>query len=127
MDKQRIRPPRGPDPVGPYSPAIVFGDLVFVSGQGPMNPDTGQVEKGDVARQMKLTMANLRLLLEAAGSGLDRVLKTTVYLANMDDFAQMNELYRRYFSEPYPARTTVQAAGLPLGIAIEIEAIAARR
>jgi len=126
MDKQRIRPPRGPNPVGPYPPAIVFGDLVFVSGQGPMNPDTGQVEKGDIASQMKLAMENLRLLLEAAGSGLDRVLKTTVFLANMDDFAPMNELYRSYFSEPYPARTTVQAAGLPLGIAVEIEAVAAR-
>lgn len=127
MEKKAITPARGPKPVGPYSPAIAHGELVFVSGQGPMNPDTGQVEKGDVASEMKLAMENVRLLLEAAGSGLDRVLKTTVYLANMDDFARMNELYRTYFSEPYPARTTIQAGRLPMGINIEIEAIAALR
>src|SRR5512147_2067300 len=126
MDKQAVRPSRGPKPVGPYSPAITYGDLVFVSGQGPGNPDTGKIEKGDVASEMKIVMENLRLLLEAAGSGLDRVLKTTVYLANMDDFAKMNDLYKTYFSEPYPARTTIQAAGLPMGINVEIEAIAAR-
>ena len=127
MEKQPIRPARGPKPVGPYSPAIAYGDLVFVSGQGPGNPDTGKIEKGDVESEMKIVMENLRLLLEAAGSGLDRVLKTTVYLANMDDFARMNALYSTYFTEPYPARTTIQAARLPMGINVEIEAIAARR
>ncbi len=127
MEKQAVRPARGPKPVGPYSPAIVYGDLVFVSGQGPGNPDTGKIEKGDVASEMKIVMENLRLLLEAAGSGLDRVLKTTVYLANMDDFARMNDIYKTYFAEPYPARTTIQAARLPMGINVEIEAIAARR
>jgi len=127
MDKQAVRPSRGPKPVGPYSPAIVYGDFVFVSGQGPGNPDTGKIEKGDVASEMKIVMENLRLLLEAAGSGLDRVLKTTVFLADMDDFARMNDIYKTYFSEPYPARTTIQAARLPMGINVEIEAIAARR
>jgi 2-iminobutanoate/2-iminopropanoate deaminase len=127
MEKQAVRPARGPKPVGPYSPAIAYGDLVFVSGQGPGNPDTGKIEKGDVASEMKIVMENLRLLLEAAGSGLDRVLKTTVYLANMDDFARMNDIYKTYFSEPYPARTTIQAARLPMGINVEIEAIAARK
>ena len=127
MEKQQIRPARGPKPVGPYSPAIAYGDLVFVSGQGPGNPDTGKIEKGDVESEMKIVMENLRMLLEAAGSGLDRVLKTTVYLANMDDFARMNALYGTYFSEPYPARTTIQAARLPMGINIEIEAIAVKR
>jgi 2-iminobutanoate/2-iminopropanoate deaminase len=127
MDKQPVMPARGPRPVGPYSPAIAYGDLVFVSGQGPGNPDTGKIEKGDVASEMKIVMENLRLLLEAAGSGLDRVLKTTVFLANMDDFARMNDIYKTYFSEPYPARTTIQAARLPMGINVEIEAIAARR
>ncbi len=127
MEKQAVRPARGPRPVGPYSPAIVYGDLVFVSGQGPGNPDTGKIEKGDVASEMKIVMENLRLLLEAAGSGLDRVLKTTVFLANMDDFARMNDIYKTYFSDPYPARTTIQAARLPMGINVEIEAIAARR
>jgi 2-iminobutanoate/2-iminopropanoate deaminase len=124
MDKQAVKPTRGPRPVGPYSPAIVSGDLVFVSGQGPMNPDSGQLEKSDVGSEMKLVMENLRILLEAAGCTLDSIVKTTVYLADMDDFAKMNELYRTYFKEPYPARTTIQAARLPMGIKIEIEAIA---
>jgi 2-iminobutanoate/2-iminopropanoate deaminase len=126
MEKKAVFPARGPKPIGPYSPAISYGDLVFVSGQGPMNPDTGQVEKGDVESEMKIVMENVRLLLEAAGSSLDRVLKTTVYLADIEDFTRMNTLYRTYFAEPYPARTTIQAARLPLGIRIEIEAIASR-
>ena len=126
MNKKAVFPKRGPKPVGPYSPAIEFGDLVFVSGQGPMNPDSGQIEKGDVESEMKIAMENVRLLLEAAGSGMDRVLKTTVYLADMQDFTRMNALYKTYFTEPYPARTTIQAAALPLGIHIEIDVIAAR-
>jgi 2-iminobutanoate/2-iminopropanoate deaminase len=126
MEKKAVVPKRGPKPVGPYSPAVTYGELVFVSGQGPMNPDTGQVEKGDVSSEMKIVMENVRLLLEEAGSGLERVLKTTVYLADIEDFTRMNELYRAYFPEPYPARTTVQAK-LPLGINVEIEVIASRR
>ncbi len=127
MEKKAVVPARGPKPVGPYSPAIAYNGLVFVSGQGPMNPDTGQVEKGDVESEMKVAMENVRLLLEAAGSGLDRVLKTTVYLARMEDFSRMNALYKTYFTEPFPARTTIQAGALPLGIGIEIEVIAAQR
>ena len=126
MDKQAVTPERGPAPVGPYSPAITFGDFVFVSGQGPMNPDTGQAEKGDVIDEMKLAMENVRLLLEAAGSSLDQVLKVTVYLADMAEFGRMNEQYKTYFSKPYPARTTIQAGALPMGIRIEIDVIAAR-
>ncbi len=127
MEKKAVVPKRGPKPVGPYSPAVTYGELVFVSGQGPMNPDTGSVERGDVASEMKIVMENVRLLLEEAGSGLDRVLKTTVYLADMDDFSRMNELYKTYFTEPFPARTTIQAAKLPLGIKVEIDVIASRR
>jgi 2-iminobutanoate/2-iminopropanoate deaminase len=126
MKKKAVFPKRGPRPVGPYSPAIEYGDLVFVSGQGPMNPDTGQVEKGDVAGEMRIAMENVRLLLEAAGSSLDRVLKTTVYLADIGDFARMNELYKTYFTEPFPARTTIQAAALPLGIKFEIDVVASK-
>jgi 2-iminobutanoate/2-iminopropanoate deaminase len=127
MEKKAVIPKRGPRPVGPYSPAIAYGELVFVSGQGPMNPDTGNVERGDISSEMKIVMENVRLLLEEAGSGLERVLKTTVFLADIEDFARMNELYRAYFSEPFPARTTIQAAKLPLGIRVEVEVIAARR
>jgi 2-iminobutanoate/2-iminopropanoate deaminase len=126
MKKKAVFPTRGPKPVGPYSPAIVHGDLVFVSGQGPMNPDTGRVEKGDMEAEMKIAMENVRLLLEAAGSGMDRVLKTTVYLVDVEDFARMNALYKTYFTEPYPARTTIQAAALPLGIHFEIDVIATK-
>ena len=126
MKREAVRPARGPKPVGPYSPAILYNDLVFVSGQGPMNPDTGQVEKGDVTDEFRLALDNVRLLLEAAGSGLDRVLKVTLYLADMDDFPRVNEIYGAAFSEPYPARTTLQAARLPLGIHVELDVIAAR-
>jgi 2-iminobutanoate/2-iminopropanoate deaminase len=127
MERQAVRPARGPKPVGPYSPAIVYGDLVFVSGQGPMNPDTGQIERGDTVDEFRLAMGNVRLLLEEAGSGLGRVLKVTLYLADMDDFGRVNEAYGTFFDEPYPARTTIQAARLPLGIKVEVDVVAARR
>lgn len=126
MKRVAVCPDRGPKPVGPYSPAISYGDLVFVSGQGPMNPDTGQVERGDAVDEFRLAMGNVRLLLEAAGSSLDRVLKVTLYLVDIDDFARVNEVYRSFFSEPFPARTTIQAARLPLGISVEVDVIAAR-
>ena len=126
MKRVAVCPDRGPKPVGPYSPAVSYGDLVFVSGQGPMNPDTGQVERGDVVDEFRMAMGNVRLLLEAAGSGLDRVLKVTLYLADIEDFARVNEAYRSFFSEPFPARTTIQAARLPLGIRVEVDVVAAR-
>ena len=126
MQKKAVFPKRGPRPVGPYSPAVELGNLVFVSGQGPMNPDTGKVEVGDTVSEMKVAMENVRLLLEAAGSGMDRVVKTTVYLTDIQEFSRMNELYKTCFTEPYPARTTVQVAGLPLGIHFEIDAIASK-
>jgi len=91
-----------------------------------MNPDTGQVERGDVVDEFRMAMGNVRLLLEAAGSGLDRVLKVTLYLADIEDFARVNEAYRSFFSEPFPARTTIQAARLPLGIRVEVDVVAAR-
>ena len=126
MKRVAVCPDRGPKPVGPYSPAVSYGDLVFVSGQGPMNPDTGQVERGDVVDEFRMAMGNVRLLLEAAGSGLDRVLKVTLYLADIEDFARVNEAYRSFFSEPFPARTTIQAARLPLSIRVEVDVVAAR-
>jgi 2-iminobutanoate/2-iminopropanoate deaminase len=91
-----------------------------------MNPDTGQVERGDVVDEFRMAMGNVRLLLEAAGSGLDRVLKVTLYLADIEDFARVNEVYRSFFSEPFPARTTIQAGRLPLGIRVEVDVVAAR-
>jgi len=115
-----------PAPVGPYSQAIVHGDLVFASGQIPLDPATGELVDGEIEAQAERVIANLRAVLEAAGSSLDRVLRTTVYLVDLSLFPRVNAVYARHFTgEPTPARVTVQAAGLPLGAQIEIDAIAA--
>jgi 2-iminobutanoate/2-iminopropanoate deaminase len=124
---QVIESSAAPRPIGPYSQAIVLGDLVFCSGQGPMDPETEQLVQGGIAEQTERTLRNIGALLEAAGVGFGDVVKTTCYLRDMDDFRAFNEVYGRFFSPPYPARTTIQAARLPLDIAVEIEVIAARR
>jgi 2-iminobutanoate/2-iminopropanoate deaminase len=113
-----------PRPVGPYSPAVRAGEFLFISGQIPVDPLSGQLVEGDIGRQTARVMENLRLLLEAAGLSLDAVVRTTVYLADMADFEEMNAAYGRFFTEPYPARSTVQAARLPKDARIEIDAIA---
>lgn len=115
---------KGPKPVGPYSQAILEGDFIFVSGQGPINPGTGSLELGNARSETKRVFENMRAILEAAGSSLDRVVKCNVYLRDINDFAAMNEVYQTYFSAPFPARTTIQAGALPGGIAVEIECIA---
>ncbi len=115
---------QGPKPVGPYSQAIVEGDFIFVSGQGPINPGTGSLELGDVRSETKRVFENVRAILEAAGSSLGQVMKCNVYLRDIKDFAAMNEVYATFFSAPFPARTTIQAGALPGGIAVEIECIA---
>ena len=115
---------QGPKPVGPYSQAIVEGDFIFVSGQGPINPGTGSLELGDVRSETKRVFENLRAILEAAGSSLGQVMKCNVYLRDIKDFAAMNEVYVTFFSAPFPARTTIQAGALPGGIAVEIECMA---
>jgi 2-iminobutanoate/2-iminopropanoate deaminase len=121
-----INTEHAPRPVGPYSQAIIEGDFIFLAGQGPGNPVTGQLEYGDVASETRRTFENIKAVLEAAGSSLDKVVKCNVYLRDMKDFAAMNEVYATYFSAPYPARTTIQAGALPMGIAVEIECIAKR-
>ena len=113
-----------PKPMGPYSQAVIEGDLIFVAGQGPINPGTGSLELGDVRAETKRVFENLRAILQAAGSSLDHVVKCNVYLRDINDFAAMNEVYATYFAAPFPARTTIQAGGLPGGIAVEIECIA---
>ena len=115
---------KGPKPVGPYSQAIVEGDFLFVSGQGPINPVTNQLELGDARAETKRVFENIKAILTAAGSSLDQVMKCNVYLRDIKDFAAMNEVYQTYFSPPFPARTTIQAGALPGGIAVEIECIA---
>jgi 2-iminobutanoate/2-iminopropanoate deaminase len=126
MEKRVVRPPAGPPAKGPYSPAVVLGDLVFLSGQIPLDPQSGQVSRADIAEQAELVFQNVKFLLEEAGSSLSRVVKTTVYLADMNDFARVNEVYARHFGPDFPARTCIQAARLPLDVKIEVEVIAHR-
>ncbi len=109
---------------GPYSHAVKAGGFVFVSGMGPADPKTGEVRLGEIEAQVRLTLNNVRAVLEDAGASLQTVVKTTVYLRNMDDFARMNAVYAEYFGDAKPARTTIQAGRLPMDIGIEIDAIA---
>ncbi len=115
---------KAPKPMGPYSQAVLEGGFIFLAGQGPTNPQTGQLELGEVRSETKRTLENIRAILQAAGSSLDHVVKCNVYLRDINDFAAMNEVYETFFSKPYPARTTIQAGALPRGIAVEIECIA---
>jgi len=116
---------RGPKAIGPYSQAIKANGLVFLSGQIPLDPKTQQLVEGDIARQTERVLENLKGIVEAAGSSLSRAVKTTVYLADLADFAAMNEVYARYFPERPPARSTVQVARLPRDARVEIDLIAA--
>ncbi len=117
---------QAPQPVGPYSQAVIEGDFIFVAGQGPINPATNARELGDARSETKRVFANIRAILEGAGSSFDDVVKCTVYLRDINDFAAMNEVYATFFTAPFPARTTIQAGALPGGIAVEIECIAKR-
>lgn len=122
--KQIIKTDLAPQAIGPYSQAIKTGGLVFVSGQIPIDPSTGEFVSGGIEEQTEQVMKNLSAVLQAAGSGLERVVKTTVFLGDMQDFAAMNQVYGRFFATEPPARATVQAAGLPRNAKVEIEAIA---
>lgn len=124
MHKQAISSPKAAKPVGPYSAALRAGELLFVSGQVPLDPATGAMVAGDIAAQARRALENVGLLLSAAGLTFADVVRTTVFLADMNDFKAMNEVYATFFSEPYPARSTVQAARLPRDARIEIDAIA---
>ncbi len=122
---REVRTDRAPAPVGPYSQAVEDGGLVFVSGQIPLDPATGALVEGDIEAQTEQVLENLRAVLEAAGSALDRVLRTTVYLVDLGLFPRVNAVYARHFpSEPAPARATVGVAALPLGAQVEIDAVA---
>lgn len=123
--RQAVSTPAAPAAIGPYSQAIKAGSLLFVSGQIPIDPATGAMVDGDIAAQTHRVFQNLKAILEAAGASFDHVVRTTVYLADMGDFAAMNEVYGTYFSNPAPARATVQAARLPRDSRVEIDVIAA--
>lgn len=113
-----------PKAIGPYSQAVRIGNLLFCSGQIPLDPATGELVAGDIAAQTRRVFANLGAVLAEAGLGFEAVAKTTVYLADMKDFAAMNEVYATYFSQPAPARSTIQAAALPRNARVEIDIIA---
>ena len=122
--KQIIASDELPSVKGPYSPAVRAGGFLFVSGQGPIDPASGEPSRGSIEEQTRLVFSNIKAILEAAGASLDRVVKTTVYLDDIQNFAAMNAVYATFFPTDPPARTTIQAANLPLGIAVEIDVIA---
>lgn len=122
---ETVRTEKAPAAIGPYSQAVVHNGLVFTAGQIPLDPETMEMVGGDVAQQTERVLESLSAVLETAGASLQSVLKTTVFLRDMDDFAAMNEVYARYFGDHRPARSAVQAARLPRDARVEIEAIAA--
>ena len=122
--KEIVATERAPRAIGPYSQAVRSGNFLFASGQIPIDPATGEFVAGGITEQTEQVMRNVSAILEAAGAGLQQVVKTTVFLADMDDFTAMNEVYSRFFGEDPPARATVQAARLPRDARVEIEAIA---
>ena len=122
--REAVRTDKAPAAIGPYSQAVRVGNLVFCSGQIPLDPATGQLVTGDIAAQTRQVFANLGAVLTAAGVSFDHVARTTVYLADMTDFAAMNDVYGTFFRDPAPARSTIQAAGLPKNARVEIDVIA---
>lgn len=123
MAKQAIHSERAPAAVGPYSQAVRHGDIVFLSGQIPLDPATMQLVKGDISDQVHRVFRNLRAVCEAAGGGLDDIVKLNVYLTDLGNFATVNEIMQTYFAEPYPARAAIGVAALPLGAEVEMEAV----
>lgn len=125
--KQIIKTDDAPQPIGPYSAGVTFGDFVFIAGQIGIDPKTIEVVSGGIGAETRQVLRNLQSVLEAAGSSLSDVVKTTVFLKNMGEFAQMNAIYAEFFKSDFPARSTVAVAGLPAGVSVEIEAIAVKR
>ena len=122
--RESVSTPSAPAAIGPYSQAIKAGNLLFLSGQIPLDPATGNLVEGDVEAQTRQVFANIGAILEAAGASFDAVVSATVYLADMNDFGKVNEIYATYFSSPAPARATVQVARLPRDCRVEIQVIA---
>lgn len=122
--KKVIKTDKAPAPIGPYNQAIMAGNTLFVSGQIPLNPASGELVKGDVKEQTRMVMENLKAILSEAGLDFSKVVKCSIFISDMKDFPKINEVYGSYFSENAPARETVQVAGLPLGVDVEISCIA---
>lgn len=126
MAKQIVVAEGSSPPIGPYSLGVWAGDLLFVSGQTPIDPATGTVASDNVTEQAHQTIKNVRAILDAAGLTLDNVVKATVFIKNMNDFAAINDVYASYFQKPYPARSCVEVARLPRDVLVEIEVVASR-
>ena len=124
MEKEVIRTTAAPEAIGPYEQAIRTGELLYTSGQIPLDPATGQVKGDTIEEQARCVLDNLKAVLEAGGSSLDKVIKVTVFLTDLGEFSRFNEVYGEYFGQSKPARSTVQVAGLPKGVKIEAEAVA---
>lgn len=124
MDKEIVKTAAAPGAIGPYSQAVKAGGMVFLSGQIALDPKSGELVAGDIQAQTRQVLGNLKAVLAAAGSSLERVVKTTVFLTSMDDFPKMNAVYGEFFSANPPARATVEVCRLPRGAAVEIEAVA---
>lgn len=120
---KEIKTANAPAAIGPYSQAVVAGNMVYTSGQIPVNPATGEIPEG-ICAQANQVFVNIKNLLKDAGTSIERVVKTTVFIQNMEDFATVNEIYASYFTEPFPARSCVEVAKLPKGVLLEVEAIA---
>ncbi len=126
MNIEVIKTDNAPEAIGPYSQAIAVGSFIYTSGQIPINPKTGEVVGNEIQQQAEQVLENLKNVLEAAGSGMDKVVKTTVFIKDMNSFSKVNEVYAKYFKEPYPARSCVEVSKLPKDVLVEIEAVAVR-
>lgn len=124
MEKKIIRTDNAPAPIGPYNQAVQMGNMLFVSGQIALDPKDGSIFVGNIAQETEIVMNNLKAILIAAGMDFSNIIKTSIFLMDMGKFAEMNEVYARYFTDNYPARETVQVAGLPRGVQLEISVIA---
>ena len=122
--KQVISTPKAPAAIGPYSQAIRVGNLIYTSGQIPINPATGQFVEGGIKEQTRQSLTNVKAILEEAGTSMANVVKTTVFMADMNDFADMNAVYAEFFTEPFPARSAVAVKTLPKGALVDIEVVA---
>tara|TARA_B100001559_G_scaffold243470_1_gene206517 strand:+ start:2404 stop:2874 length:471 start_codon:yes stop_codon:yes gene_type:complete len=123
MSKEIISTNNAPLAIGPYSQAVKTGDLIFISGQIPLNPKTGDLVSGSIEDETNQVLENIQSICKAAGYGLEDIVKITIFLTNLENFATVNEVMTKHFNEPYPARATVEVSGLPLGVNVEIEAI----
>lgn len=121
--KKEISTKNAPAAIGPYSQAIEVNGMIYTSGMIPINPQTGELVTGSVEEQAEQAFGNLKALVEASGSSMDKVVKTVVFIQNMDDFTKINAIYEKYFTEPYPARSCVEVARLPKDVALEVEAV----